>query len=491
MNNTKVLPIELSGEHWTISVISLNAFTDDIDTPVHKSEFHYFRGMVAEKMEGNIFFLENDHDGDAYVILAHCADYERATLIVKNRQVCVEANTAEVTVVPCKKGECEAVCRKTYLQGMHRKQLVAMSNTWGDYNGFSRVCEEFILKEIDRAEELGIDVVQIDDGWQVGSTADKSRRDETGRRIFTDDFWLLNEERFPHGMRYIADYAAKKGITVGLWFAPETRDRFARLEKDTAVLKNAYDNWGIRFFKLDMYWIQDDEDRDLFLKFLSNIYAFGDDVTVQMDVTRYARVNYLCGRQYGTVFVENRYTKSITFYPHRTLKNLWLLSRYIPTSRFQFELVNPRLNVESYPEGDEFATPHYDIDYLFASVMLSNPLFWMEMQFLTDEDCQKLKKIVSFWKAHRDVFSNCDVSPIGQKPCGRSFTGFYMKHGSDEYALIFREVTEKSAGVFTVPSECKNAQVLLSNADVSVQLDSGILKADFGKKRAYALLKLN
>ena len=59
MNDSHIMPIKLNGEHWTVSVISLNAFTDDIDTPVHKSEFHLFRGMVAEKMEGNIFFLEN------------------------------------------------------------------------------------------------------------------------------------------------------------------------------------------------------------------------------------------------------------------------------------------------------------------------------------------------------------------------------------------------------------------------------------------------
>ena len=488
--NTIYLPIELKGEHWTISVISLNAFTDDIDTPVHKNEFHLFRGMVAEKMEGNIFFLENQLEGDAYVILADCADYEKATLTVREYKASIDANTAGVEIIPCKAGQCEETCRKTYRVRMHKAPLVAMSNTWGDYNGFSRVCEEFILKEIDKAAQLGIDVVQIDDGWQEGSTADKSRRDETGRRIFADDFWVLSTQRFPHGMKYISDYAAQKGIRLGLWFAPENRDRFACLDRDTAILKNAYDNWGIRFFKLDMYWIMDDEDRDLFLKFLANIYAFGPDVTVQLDVTRHSRVNYLCGREFGTVFVENRYTKSHTYFPHRTLKNLWLLSRYIPASRFQFEVVNPALNKESYTPEDSFATPNYDIDYLFASVMLSNPLFWMEMQFLSAEDSQKLQTIVSFWKTYRTVFSDGDISPIGQKPCGRGFTGFYIKHNSKEYALIFREVTEKDTGVFCLPTEGQQAEVLLSNTAVTASLDSSVLKASFSKSRAYAFLKL-
>ena len=74
METFVALPITLKGEHWTITTISLNAFTDDIDTPVHKSEFHLFRGRVAESMVGNLFFLENMHDGDAYVIMTDCPD---------------------------------------------------------------------------------------------------------------------------------------------------------------------------------------------------------------------------------------------------------------------------------------------------------------------------------------------------------------------------------------------------------------------------------
>ena len=95
-----------------------------------------------------------------------------------------------------------------------------MSNTWGDCNGFSKIHEDFILRKIDKAAEFGLNIVQIDDGWQFGSTANTKRRDENGMRVFADDFWLLNQDRFPHGMKYIADYAQNKGITLGLWFAP-------------------------------------------------------------------------------------------------------------------------------------------------------------------------------------------------------------------------------------------------------------------------------
>ena len=166
-------------------------------------------------------------------------------------------------------------------------------------------------------------------------------------------------------------------------------------------------------------------------------------------------------------------------------------SKYLPTTRFQFELVNPQLNAQSYDSLDSFATPNYDIDYLFASVMLSNPLFWMEMQFLSENSTDKLKKIIAFWKENREIFSECDASPIGERPSGKSFTGFFMKHEGGEYALVFREATDKSIGIFTVPSDAKNAKALISNAEIKSEISDGILKVDFSSPRSYALIKLS
>lgn len=64
---------------------------------------------------------------------------------------------------------------------------------------------------------------------------------------------------------------------------------------------------------------------------LKEINSFGDDVEIQLDVTLDNQDNYLFGREYCSVFVENRYTETITYFPHRTLKNVLLLSNYIPS----------------------------------------------------------------------------------------------------------------------------------------------------------------
>ena len=118
---------------------------------------------------------------------------------------------------------------------------------------------------------------------------------------------------------------------MGIWFAPDAHDNYALFDRDVKVLKKAYDEWGVRFFKLDMFWITNLEERNKFLNLLKEIYSFGNDVAVQLDVTRFNRINYFCGKEYGTLFVENRYTKGGTYYPHRTLKNIWSIRKRCST----------------------------------------------------------------------------------------------------------------------------------------------------------------
>ena len=281
-----------------------------------------------------------------------------------------------------------------------------------------------------------------------------------------------------------------KNIKVGLWFAPDYHDEYSLLERDTAVLKKAYDQWGFRFFKLDMFFIETPTETERFLQLLKNIYSFGDDVSVQLDVTRFARNNYLCAREYGTIFVENRYTKSANSFPYRVLKNQWMISRYIPSAKFQFELVNPDLNKNCYEKGDVLAPKYYDMDYLFACVMLSNPLFWMEMQFLSDKRKAQLEKIMSVWKDVRDDLYDADVEPVGEKPDGCSFTGFCIrKNGKPKYLLLFREFTDRKKYAFDIDAEGE-INILATNAKADIKIKKGKVIANLSKKRSYVFAEI-
>ena len=50
---------------------------------------------------------------------------------------------------------------------------------------------------------------------------------------------------------------------------------------------------------------------------------------------------------------------------------------------------------------------------------------------------------------------------------------------------------QRQVSVFFVPSEKTSVEILYTNTDVSAKIDEGILKVNFSKPRAYALIKLN
>ena len=207
-------------------------------------------------------------------------------------------------------------------------------------------------------------------------------------------------------------------------------------------------------------------------------------------MTRDKRINYLCGKKYGSIFVENRYTKSVNSYPYRVLRSLWRFSKYIPSTRFQFELVNPDLFKECYAEDDVFAPSLYGMDYLFASVMLSNPLFWMELQFLPELRRAELKPIMRVWRGIREDIATADVSPIGECPCGRSFTGFKVKGKDRSYLLVFRELTDRNSFTFDVGESVEIVNILISNTSVDATVCGNDVTVKFDKPRAYALIEI-
>ena len=481
--------IFLRGDHWSLKTVKLHAFSDENDTLCETGT----RTMFAHSfktIEGNMFFFTDMESGDGVFVVSEAPDFQKNLLCVKNGVLSLSNGGNPCTVGFAPADELEKLCKAYYRKNVQNKIPLSMSNTWGDMNGFSRVCEDFMMREIDSASEIGIDVVQIDDGWQLGNTADKVKRDEFGRRYFWDGYWEINDERFPHGIIPVYNAARDRGLKLGLWFAPESHDLFSKLDRDIDVLRRAYFEWGVRYFKLDMYYIENNEAKDKFLQLLKAVKSFGDDVSVQLDVTRDMRVNYLTAKEYGTVFVENRYTKGANSFPHRVLRNLWNFSNYLPTVRFLFEIVNPDLNVGSYSESDPFSPVHYSMDYLFAIVMTANPLFWMELQFLSDKRRSELKPLMEIWKEWRKELYNSDVIPVGEVPSGRSLTGFRIEtESAAKYLLLFREVTERTE-MFLDSCGANSCEIICSNGLKGVDIFGSTVRVEFSGPRQYALIKL-
>ena len=480
----------LKGNNYTLRAIKLYAVTDYHDDFTDETVHCMFRGKLSKKY-GNIFFLDDPLTKESAVFISTAPDYAKVSLESDEGTVRIDTCGYSIVVGKCKTTDSEALCRLWYRHKCKPTELYTMANTWGDYNAWRCVADDFIKAEIDASSAIGLDTLQIDDGWQTGNTDDPTIRDEKNRRIFLNDFWELKKEKFKNGMEEMRDYAADKNVKLGLWFAPDSQHCYTRLERDIAVLKKAYDEWNMRYFKFDMLYVENMEMYKAFEEMLRRVYSFGNDVFVQLDVTNGIRNGYLGVTQYGRIFAENRYLKLRTYYPHRTLHNLWNISKYIPAFKFQFELVNPTLFPESYDADDELAPAKHDMDYLFAIAMMSNPLFWMEVQFLPEKQINELNRVFPVWKSIRNELANADVVPVGDCPDGSAFTGFVAKVSDEKvYLLAFREVNEDDFFVFNIGKSVKFANTLASNGNIRYNIVGDKIEVKFDKMRSYALIEL-
>ena len=126
------------------------------------------------------------------------------------------------------------------------------------------------------------------------------------------------------------------------------------------------------------------------------------------------------------------------YYPYQTLRNLWMLSKYVPAERLQIEFLNKWRNPLKYGD-DPFAPGKYSFDYLFALTMPGQPLAWMEASNLPEE-AFSVAPLLEAYKSVSYDFHDGLILPIGEEPSGRSWTGFQsICSDRSGYVLVFRE----------------------------------------------------
>jgi len=356
-------------------------------------------------------------------------------------------------------GELERAWRGFYRLDMARTLaggVPSMSNTWGDRSQDSAVCESFMLGEISRARKLGVQTVQIDDGWQKGLTAN-SRFAGTkvwghGYYELDPDFWTPHPERFPRGLAPVIRAMEEAQLLPGLWFSPDLENDYESWERDAETLLGLHRAFGIRFFKLDGIDLASKQMETNLYAMIRRVHRHSEGrVSFNFDITARRRWGYLFRREFGNLFVENRYTDWGNYHPHSTLRTLWMLCRYIPAARLQMEFLNLRRNPQNY-EGDPLAPDLYGIDWAYAAVMFACPLYWMEMTHLSDADAAVLAEIAAVRNSIADELAQADVTPVGDEPDGIAFTGLRADCGDHGYLLLFRENSPEAEHSFAIPA---------------------------------------
>lgn len=384
----------------------------------------------------------------------------------------------------------------------HGRDGQLVSNTWGDGNRDSRINEDFLMKEIAAAADIGVDVVQIDDGWQKGRSVNSSKGGGKGvwNGYWAADphFWDPDPVRFPNGLAPLSKVAVGNGLSLGFWFGPDSSDEAANWERDADCLIGMWRDYGARHFKIDSLKLHTPKafarNRRFFEKMLGESSG---EMCFDLDCTAEVRPGFLGGMPVGQLFAENRYAfrkgDRRVYYPHQTLRSLWSLAHVIDPMRLRMEFLNPAKNDTAY--GDDPLRPAaWPADALFAISMLSSPLAWMELSDVPEEVRAKWRPLIAAWKRERGRLHGGVTVPVGSKPDGEAWTGFVtVCDDGGGYALIFREMNVSSSWRLGLREYFRhtNLSAKVLSGEGAVAVPDGVLCADIPHKLGYVWVSLS
>ncbi len=456
----------LEGKHWQLEAVEFFDVTDRFNTLVRPVHALSYRDCLYR---GNLLFAENTEKEAGFFMLKEAPTsnvqlyYPGGDYLVSEgtfRMVGLGVDSADIKTDEWTKAY--SYVTGIFRSGEKQKRMalrnyqmrirpfledrdeMVMLNTWGDRGQDTRVNEAFCLKELELAAKLGVTHFQIDDGWQAGRSANSAYGGSFKNIWDNPDYWTPDPDRFPNGLAPIVKRGKELGIEVCLWFNPSIQHDYADWQKDADALIALYKKYGIRTFKIDGTFF-DNKLAESRLRSLYNrvMEATGWKAVLNLDATAGRRGGYFFFNEYGNIFLENRYTDWGNYYPYWSLRNLWMLSRYVAPQSLQIEFLNKWRNKEKYA-GDKFAPSTYSFDYLFAITMAAQPLAWFEASNLPDE-AFPTGGVIQKYKTVQHDFHTGYVFPVGDEPSGKSWCGFQSVKDRKGYFLLFRESNEEES----------------------------------------------
>lgn len=496
----------LKPSHLRYTQVEFKDQTDHYDELVHERE--WLTRMDKIEAQCNVFHLEDTLTKNGLIFLKlaplpHARPVKSpfdVQVFSRGRRVAFAGHGYPWTIIPYQGGRAGRImalqryqrCLREYEPG---RDGMLLSNTWGDRSRDARVSEAFLMKEIEAGARFGVDVVQVDDGWQYG----KSGNSAFGKGAWEDfrsanpDFWKPHPERFPNGLKPLVEAAEAKGLQFGLWFGPSAENEMKTWEADADLLIDAYKNDGVKYVKVDAIRMETREaEANLEKMYQKVLHASGGEVVFDPDATAGLRPTYFGSPQVGPVFVENRYTDWGNYWPHRTLRNLWSLACYVDPVRMRMEFLNNTRNTEKYGD-DPLAPARYAPDTLFATVMFSSPLAWFEVSSLPEDYFKQAAPLIRAWKKEREAIFSGDIIPIGKRPDGHTWTGFasISKDRQSARLVVFRELNEEDEWTCEIPLfDAQSASVTILGGQGEAGYKDGELKVELDDKLGYLFLKV-
>jgi len=498
----------LAPQHLRFTQVTFADQTDIHNELVSEREWLLMKNERTIFVQGNVFYCENVLTGDGLIFLKQ-APLPEARPVKSDWDMAVKADARQFHLAGQgypfvvlayrggRNGRIETL--QNYQRQVHiydsNRDGMFLSNTWGDRSRDARINESFMEKEIAAGHRVGVDVVQIDDGWQKGRSVNSAFANGVKLKFWEADphYWDIDPQRFPEGLDKLVASARTNGMKFGLWYAPDSNQNFTNWQRDADRILELWHRHGIEYFKFDMIIVSSPEAENNLHHLFDRIQNESrGKIVIDLDVTAGIRPGYFGALETGPIFVENRYTDFHRYWPHQTLRNLWQLSQYVDPLRLRMEFLNNTRNANLYP-NDPLAPAAYAPDCLFATVMVANPLGWFETSSLPEDYIKSVAGLVAIWKPERNQLHAGNIIPIGSVPDGVNWTGFasVKQDYRSGYLLLFRELNESPqwvADLSMFTNGLNHATVLAG--DGSVKMDHGQLTVTIAKPLHYLWVRV-
>jgi hypothetical protein len=345
------------------------------------------------------------------------------------------------------------------------RDMYMIANTWGSATtkrGAKLAArEENVLREIDSQADLGIDVQQIDDGWQGCNTGSNSWRpvDSLSLNAEGNCDTLRKEvtDMYPSGgWGKVKTHARGKYVRLGLWV------HGGKVTYDDLVWN--YEQGGFMAIKYDFFSMKTKAEAEVHFQKVRDFISYTkQQVRVNWDVTGSRRVGYYFGRDLGAIYLANRKAvwPTVTIYrPHLILRDAWHLANYVNLNKFQVTVTN--IDLVDKQLSDAYQYSH---SYSFAISMMAVPVFFQETQLYSAQAREELKPLIAIYRQHRENIFDSYIFPVGEQPDNASYTGFQAYHPESKsgYLTIFRELKNSEKEQTLKLRFLKNKTIRLTN----------------------------
>ena len=199
------------------------------------------------------------------------------------------------------------------------RDIMIINDTWGPANpgGGQFAAEDYLLKEIPLLADLGVDVLRIDDGWQINPWGGEK---EVFRPSYKD------------GWKNIIESCKKNDVKLGLWIAiqrAKQKDLLQNLKEANVV------TWKVDFDHLNNRSAFENRFKGI-REVMKNAWMKTQfSFCPEYDDPRYG---WYYAKEYGSIYFQNiqeALPEHLIMVPYHVLRQHWLMSKYFNSNKLQ------------------------------------------------------------------------------------------------------------------------------------------------------------